>query len=165
MTQFDFANLPPQIDRRLAIQTLMSQPQDTVVNYAGRQMLVSDALHHMLNGDDAVTVHIPANTAGRLGPNDPGRQPGTPGQLSAGPRIQISQAATDALSEAQYAEFQRTGGIEGLTGPIEGTRVHVRNSSGAVQSRFSFDPESGKVGPGRPLDMRYFTDPNADGGK
>jgi hypothetical protein len=53
---FDFANLPPQIDRRVALQSLMQTPQDTVVTYAGRQMLVSDALRHMLNGDDAVTV-------------------------------------------------------------------------------------------------------------
>jgi hypothetical protein len=66
------------------------------------------------------------------------------------------------LSEAQYEEFQRTGGIEGLTGPIEGTRVHVRNSSGAVQSRFSFNPETGAVEAGRGLDMRYFTDPAAE---
>jgi hypothetical protein len=158
---FDFANLPPQIDRRMALQTLMTTPEDTVVTYAGRQMLVSDALRHMLNGGDAVTVHIPANTAGRLGPNDPGRQPGTPGQLSVGPQIQISQAATDALSGAQYAEFQRTGGIEGLTGPIEGTRVHVRNSTGTVESRFSFNPETGAVEAGRGLDMRHFHDPDA----
>jgi hypothetical protein len=156
--QFDFAKLPPQIDRRTALQTLMQTPQDTVVTYDGRQMLVSDALKNMMNGGDAATVHLPQNTAGRLGPNDPGRQPGTPGQPP-GPRIAISQAPTDALSQAQYDEFQRTGGIEGLTGPVEGTRVHVRNSSGTVESRFSFNPETGAVEPGRGLALTDFDAP------
>jgi hypothetical protein len=162
MPQFDFANLPSQIDRRTAIQTLMQTPQDTVVTYAGREMLVSEALKQMMNGGDGATVHIPQNTAGRLGPNDPGRQPGTPGQPPAGPRIAISQRATDALSQAQYDEFQRTGGIEGLTGPIEGTRVHVRNSSGTVTSRFSFNPDTGALERGRDMDLQMFHDPNAD---
>jgi hypothetical protein len=162
MPNFDFAHLPPQIDRRMALQTLMTTPQDTEVTYDGRQMLVSDALRHMMNGGDPVTVHIPQNTAGRLGPNDPGRQPQvTSGYPPAGPRIQISQAATDALSEAQYAEFQRTGGIEGLTGPIEGTRIHVR-SGGSQESRFSFNPETGAVEAGRGMDLRNFNDPNAE---
>jgi hypothetical protein len=162
MTQFDFARLPPQIDRRMAIQTLMTTPHDTIVTYDGRPMMVSEALRQMLNGGDPATVTIPQNTAGRLGPNDPGRQPNvTAGYPPAGPRIQISQAATDALSQAQYEEFQRTGGIEGLTGPIEGTRVHVRNSSGTVQSRFSFNPETGAVEAGRGINMEMFHDPAA----
>jgi hypothetical protein len=128
----------------------MQSPQDTVVTYDGRPMLVSTALKHMLNGGDAAVV-----TA------QPAQQPGQPGQGQPGaPGLTISQRAADALSQKQYDELKQTGHIQGLTNSDNGrAMISMRNSSGTVQSRFSFDPETGKVEPGRPIDLRDFDAP------
>jgi hypothetical protein len=76
--------------------------------------------------------------------------------------LRISQAAADALPQAQYDELERTGHIQGLTRSDNGRAVvHVRNSSGVVESRFSFNPETGAVEPGRPINMSNFSDPAA----
>jgi hypothetical protein len=158
--QFDFAKLPPQIDRRLAIQTMMNTPQDTVVTYAGRQMLVSDALKHMMNGEGAAVVE-PAQPAQTGQPIQPSHQAG-PG----GPKLMISQGAANTLPQAKYDELAKTGHIQGLTNSDNGRAVvHVRNSSGTVESRFAFNPETGAVEPGRPMDTRMFHDPSAGDSK
>jgi hypothetical protein len=143
MTQFDFAKLPPQFDRRMALQTLMQSPQDTVVTYAGKQMMVSDALGRMMKGDGAAIVPAPAPA-----------QPGAPTGLT------ISQRAVDALTAEQYKELEATGHLQGLTNSDNGRAiVHVRDSSGTVTSRFSFNVETGAIEPGRLMDLRDFDAP------
>jgi hypothetical protein len=108
----------------------------------------------MMNGDDGAIVE-PAQPAQTGQPIQPSHQAG-PG----GPALRISQEAANALPQAKYDELARTGHIQGLTNSDNGRAVvHVRNSSGAVESRFSFDPETGKVQPGRPMDLRDFDAP------
>jgi hypothetical protein len=149
---FDFKNLPPQIDRRLAIQTLMTSPETTEVIYNGRPVLVSEALRHMLQGDDAVVM-------------SPAAPPALPGQLGhpgggPGPNLTISQRAVDNLSPAQYEELKTTGHLQGLTNSDQGRAlITVRNSSGTVHSRFTFNPETGAIEPGRALDFSDFDAP------
>jgi hypothetical protein len=139
MTQFDFAKLPSQIDRRTAIQTMMQTPQETVVTYDGRPMLVSDALKHMMKGEGVAY--------------EPAPEPQAPGRGS----IRIDPAR---LNEQQRTELEQTGNLAGFTSSDRGrAMISVRNSSGTVQSRFSFDPETGKVEQGRPMDLRDFDAP------
>jgi hypothetical protein len=119
----------------------------------------SDALKHMMNGRDGAVVE-PAQPAQTGQPIQPSHQAG-PGS----PKLTISQEAANALPQAKYDELQKTGHIDGLTRPYQGTRVHVRNSSGTVESRFAFNPETGAVEQGRGMDMRMFHDPNAGDSK
>jgi hypothetical protein len=135
----------------LELQTLMTMPQDTLVPWGpnGKVITISDALTRLFNGEGADVM--PAA--------QPAAQPAQPGQPGA-PGLTISQRAADSISQAQYDELKQTGHIQGLTNSDNGRAlVHVRNSSGTVRTDFSFDPETGKIGPGRGIDLRDFDAP------
>jgi hypothetical protein len=154
LNMFDLAKV--QLNR-LEMEALMKTDGSTPVLFNGKQMLLQDALTARMRGEGGAVVEAAPPT----GPVQPSHQAG-PG----GPALRISQAAADALPQAQYEELERTGHIQGLTRSDNGRAVvHVRNSSGTVQSRFSFNPETGAVEPGRPMDTRMFHDPSAGDSK
>jgi hypothetical protein len=130
---------------KIELQTLMTTPPDTLVPWGpgGKLITVGEALHRVLKGEGVEIT--PAQPA-----------PAQPG-LSGG--IRISQEAVNALSEAQYQELKETGHLQGLTNSDNGRgTVHV-SQGGSHTVSFSFDPDTGKVGPGRGLDLRDFDDP------
>jgi hypothetical protein len=132
---------------RIELEALMKANPDDRMLYDGKMMPISEILGRLFRGD-SVEV-IPAAPA----PGQPGHQ--------AGPNLRISQAAVDALSEAQYNELKETGHLRGLTNSDrDRAMVHV-SQGGSYTSRLSFDPETGKVGPGRPMDLSLFDDPAA----
>jgi hypothetical protein len=143
-TDMDFAGL--KLDR-MTLQVLMQTPQDTLVSYNGKPTLISEVLRRMLKGEDNAPIQPPQP------------QPGTP-QVPSGPTVLASQRAMDALSEADYQSLAQTGHIDGLTRPLQPT-VSVRNSSGSVDIRRSFNADTGAIEAGRGLDMRDFSDPAA----
>jgi hypothetical protein len=139
---------------RIELEAMMKSNPNELMTWNGRTRTIGEHLRAIFKGEGAVVE--PAQPA-QTGPIQPSHQAG-PG----GPALRISQAAADALPQAQYDELASTGHIQGLTRSDNGrAAVHVRNSSGVVESRFSFDPETGKVGPGRGIDMRMFHDPAA----
>jgi hypothetical protein len=102
---------------------------------------IGEALRHAMRGDGV-----------EISPAQPVQaQPGLP----AGPNIRISQEAANKLGDAQYKELEQTGHIQGLTNSDNG-RAYVHVRQGGVHSvNLSLD-ETGKVGPGRPMDLRDF---------
>jgi hypothetical protein len=134
---------------RIELEALMKAPADTLVPWGpnGQVITVGEALKHVLRGDGMeVTPAAPA-------PGQPGHQ--------AGPNIRISQEAVNALSEAQYQELKATGHLQGVTNSDNGRAVVHVSRGGSHSVNLSFDPETGKVGPGRGLDLRDFSDPTA----
>jgi hypothetical protein len=133
---------------RLEMQALMQSPPDTIVTYNGRLITAGEALGRILRGDGVeITPAQPAPA-----------QPGQP----AGPNIRISQEAVNALSEQQYQELKETGHLQGLTNTDNG-RCTVRVSrGGSIEVHRAFNPETGTIEPGRPLDLRHFYDPAAE---
>jgi ABC-type transport system substrate-binding protein len=132
---------------RLELQALMQAPSDTVMThpFTGKPATVAEVLKAIMRGEGAA-VH----------PIAP--QPGQPG-YSPGPNITISQEAVNALPEEQYQELKQTGYIQGLTSSDNGRAfVHV-SKGGSHSTSFTLD-ETGKVGPGRPMDLRDFQDPS-----
>jgi hypothetical protein len=134
---------------RIELQALMQTPPDTLVPWGpnGQVITVGEALHRVLQGEGMEVSLAPPSA------------PAQPGQ-SAGPNIKISQAAVNALSEEQYQELQQTGHLRGVTNSDNGRAyVHVTRG-GSHSTNFTLD-ETGKVGPGRGLDLRDFKDPAA----
>jgi hypothetical protein len=132
---------------RIELEALMRTPSDTLVPWGpgGKIVTVGEAIKHVLRGDGMeVSPAAPA-------PGQPGHQ--------AGPNIRISQEAVNALSEAQYQELQATGHLQGVTNSDNGRAVVRVTRGGSHSVSLSFDPETGKVGPGRGLDLRDFSDP------
>jgi hypothetical protein len=132
---------------RIELESLMKANPNEIMTWNGRTRTIGEHLRALFKGEGAVVEAAP-----QAGPG--------------GPALRISQAAADALPQAQYDELASTGHIQGLTRSDNGRAVvHVRNSSGTVQSRFSFNPETGAVEPGRPMDTRMFHDPSAGDSK
>jgi hypothetical protein len=129
---------------RIELEALMKADSNEMLTLNGRTRTVAEHLGAIFKGEGAVVTTAP-----------PAQQPGQP---SGGTNLTISQRGVDQLSQAQYDELKRTGEIEGLTTPIRSIHVHVRQG-GAIESRFSFDPETGKVQPGRAMDLRDFDAP------
>jgi hypothetical protein len=132
---------------RIELEALMKTPSDTLVPWGpnGQVITVGEAIKHVLKGDGMeVSPAAPA-------PGQPGHQ--------AGPNIRISQAAVDQLSEAQYQELKATGHLSGVTNSLNGRAVVRVTQGGSHSVSLSFDPETGKVGPGRGLDLRDFDAP------
>jgi hypothetical protein len=132
----------------LEMRVLMTTDPNTLFPWSpgGQIITVGEALRHVLRGDGMEIT--PAQPA-----------PAQPGQ-SAGPNIRISQAAVDQLSQAQYRELEQTGHLQGLTNSLNGRAVLRTRQGGSHSTSFTLD-ETGKVGPGRGLDLRDFDDPNA----
>jgi hypothetical protein len=131
----------------LELRTLMTTPPDTLVPWGpnGKVITVGEALKHVLHGEGAEIAPV----------QPPQAQPGQP----AGPNIRISQEAANRLGDAQYKELEQTGHIQGLTNSDNGRAiVHVRQG-GSVQISRSFNPETGAVEAGRPMDLRDFDPP------
>jgi hypothetical protein len=131
---------------RIELEALMKTPSDTLVPWGpgGQVITVGEALRHVLRGDGMeVSPAAPA-------PGQPGHQ--------AGPNIRISQEAVNALSEAQYQELKATGHLAGVTNSLNGRAVVRVTQGGSHSVSFTLD-ETGKVGPGRDLDMRDAFDP------
>jgi hypothetical protein len=131
----------------LEIKTLMTMPSDTLVPWGpnGKVITVGEVLKHVLRGEGVEIA--------------PGALPGATAQQPAGPNIRISQEAANRLSDAQYKELEQTGHIQGLTNSDNGRAiVHVRQG-GSVQISRSFNPETGAVEEGRPMDLRDFDPP------
>jgi hypothetical protein len=140
---------------RMELEAMMKSNPNELMTWNGRTRTIGEHLRAIFKGEGAVVEAAQPAQTGQ--PIQPSHQAG-PG----GPALRISQAAADALPQAQYEELEKTGHIQGLTRSDNGRAVvHVRNSSGVVESRFSFDPETGKVGPGRGIDMRMFHAPAA----
>jgi hypothetical protein len=137
---------------KLELQALMTADPNTIMThpFTGKPAAIGEVLKAILNGEGMTLQVAPTHLA-----------PAQPGQ-HAGPNLRISQAAINALTEAQYQELKETGHLQGLTNSDNGRAyVHVRQG-GSHTVRLSFDPETGAVGPERPLDMRDFTDPAAE---
>jgi hypothetical protein len=133
---------------RMEMQALMTaNPNEIMAHpFTGKPATVAEVLRAILRGEGAA-VH----------PTSPPAQ-AQPGQLGAPQGLTISQEAVNALSEAQYQELKATGHIQGLTNSDAG-RAYVHISQGGSHSvSFSLD-ETGKVGPGRGLDLRDFDAP------
>jgi hypothetical protein len=130
---------------RIELEAVMKANPNDLMLWDGRTMTVAEALGRVLKGDGMeVSPAAPA--------------PGQPGHPASGPNIQISQAAVNALTEAQYQELKATGHLQGVTNSENG-RAIVRVSQGAFYSTsFTLD-ETGKVGEGRGLDLRDFDAP------
>jgi hypothetical protein len=140
---------------RIELEAMMKSDPNEIMTWNGRTRTIGEHLRAILKGEGAVVE--PAQPAQTGQPIQPSHQAG-PG----GPSLRISQEAANALPQAKYEERARTGHIQGLTNSDNGRAVvHVRNSSGTVESRFSFNPETGAVEPGRPMDTRMFHDPSA----
>jgi hypothetical protein len=122
-------------ERKLILQTLMQSDTNQFITLGGKRQTVGEHLKEMLKGTESAPIS-PA-------------QP-TPQQTGA-PSITPSQAAIDGLSEQHYQQLTETGGIDGVTRPSKPT-VSIREG-GAVEIRQSFNPDTGKVEEGRPLDM------------
>lgn len=132
----------------LEMRALMTaDPNEIMAHpFTGEPATVAEVLRAVLRGEGAEVVPV------QPAPGQPGRQ--------AGPNIRISQEAANKLSDGNYQELERTGFIQGLTNSDAG-RAYVHVSRGGSHSTsFTLD-ETGKVGPGRGLDMRDFHDPNA----
>jgi hypothetical protein len=128
---------------RIEIETLMKTDGNQILTLNGKTRTVAEHLGAIFKGEGALVTTAPT-----------AQQPGQP---TGGTSLKISQRGVDQLSQANYDELKSTGEIEGLTTPIRSTYVHVRQG-GSMQSNFSFD-ETGKVGPGRGLDLRDFDAP------
>jgi hypothetical protein len=126
---------------RIELEAMMKADGNALMLWEGRVMTVAEALGRVLKGDDMeVSPAAPA-------PGQPGHQ--------AGPNIRISQAAVDQLSEAQYQELKATGHLQGVTNSENGRAVVRVSQGGSYSTGFTLD-ELGKVGPGRPMDLRDF---------
>jgi hypothetical protein len=133
----------------IELEAMMKANPNDLMIWDDRVMTVAEALGRVLKGGDGVEV-TPVAPA-----------PGQPGHQAGGPNIRISQAAVDQLSQAQYDELKATGHLAGVTNSENGRAV-VRVSQGSSYSTgFTLD-ETGKVGPGRPMDLRSFHDPAAE---
>jgi hypothetical protein len=132
----------------LELKALLTADPSTLVRGAnGRMIPVGDAIYAALKGEGRGVEITPAQPA-----------PAQPGQV-AGPGIRISQKAVDALTPAQYAELQSTGHLQGVTNSENGRAIVHVTQGGSHSVSLSFDPETGKVGPGRSLDLRDFDAP------
>jgi hypothetical protein len=130
---------------RIALEAMMKADGNQLMVWEGRVMTVADALGRIMKGEGMeVSPAAPA-------PGQPGHQ--------AGPNIRISQAAVDQLSQAQYDELKATGHVQGVTNSENGRAVVRVTRGGSHSVNLSFDPETGKVGPGRGLDLRDFDKP------
>jgi hypothetical protein len=126
---------------RIELEAMMKADGNDLMVWEGRVMTVADALGRIMKGEGMEVA--PAQPA-------PG-QPGHP----AGPNIRISQEAVNALSEAQYQELKATGHLQGVTNSENGRAVVRVTQGGSYSTGFTLD-ETGKVGPGRGLDLRDF---------
>jgi hypothetical protein len=132
---------------RIELEAMMKANPNDLMLWEGRTMTVAEALGRVLKGEGMeVAPAVPA-------PGQPGHQ--------AGPNIRISQAAVNALSEAQYQELKATGHLQGVTNSDNGRAVVRVTRGGSYSANFSFDPETGALGPGRGIDLRDFDDPAA----
>jgi hypothetical protein len=131
---------------RIALEAMMKADGNDLMVWDGRVMTVADALGRIMKGDGMEIA--PAQPA----PGQPGHQ--------AGPNIRISQEAVNALSEQQYQELKSTGHLQGVTNSDNGRAVVHVSRGGSHSTSFTLD-EAGKVGPGRPMDLRSFQDPAA----
>jgi hypothetical protein len=128
-------------ERELLLRTLMaSKDTNQFIPWKGGRVTIGEAIKDMLKGDEGAVVAKPQPQA-------------TPGQQTA-PGVKPSQAAFDGLSQKQYDELSATGGIEGVTRPLD-TRVSVRQG-GSLEIRRSFNPDTGAVEAGRPADWPDF---------
>jgi len=130
-------------ERKLILQTLMQSDTNQFLTLNGKRQTVGEHLKEMIKGAESAPIS----------PSQPAPQPG---QMGA-PSIMPSQAAVDGLSAENYRQLTETGGIDGVTRPAKPT-VSIREG-GAVEIRRSFDPETGKVKEGRPLDMSHAERP------
>jgi hypothetical protein len=132
---------------KLEMQALMTaDPNEIMAHpFTGKPATVAEVLGAIIRGEGA-----------EIAPVQP--QAGQPGH-QAGPNIRISQESANQLSEANYQELERTGHILGLTKRDDRTFVHV-SRGGSYSTSFTLD-ERGEVGPGRPMDLSQFDDPNA----
>jgi len=129
---------------RIELEAMMKANPNDLMRWDGRVMTVAEALGRVLKGDGM-----------EVSPAQP-----APGQLGhqAGPNIRISQAAVDQLSQAQYDELKATGHLQGVTNSDNGRAVVRVSQGGSYSTGFTLD-ETGKVGPGRGLDLRDFDAP------
>jgi hypothetical protein len=133
---------------RMEMQALMTADPNTIMQhpFTGKPATIGEVLKAILRGEGAEIAPV------QPAPGQPGHQ--------AGPNIRISQEAANKLSDANYQELERTGYIQGLTNSDAG-RAYVHVSRGGSHSvSFTLD-ETGEVGPGRPMDLRDFSDPGA----
>jgi hypothetical protein len=130
----------------LEMRALMTaNPNDIMAHpFTGKPATVAEVIKAVLKGEGAAVLPVSP-------------QPGQPG-YKIGPNLTISQEAVNALPEAQYQELKNTGHIQGFTNSDAGhAYVHVRQG-GSYSTSFTLD-ETGKVGEGRPMDLRDFQDP------
>jgi hypothetical protein len=129
---------------RMEMQALMSaNPNDIMAHpFTGKPATVAEVLRAILRGEGAEIAPV------QPAPGQPGHQ---------GPNIRISQESANKLSDTSYRELERTGHILGLTKKDDRAFVTVRQG-GSYSISFTLD-EEGKVGPGRPMDLRSFHDP------
>jgi hypothetical protein len=135
---------------RIELEAMMKADGNDLMVWEGRVMTVADALGRIMKGEGMEVA--PAQPA----PGQPGHQ--------AGPNIRISQAAVDQLSQSQYDELAATGHLQGVTNSENGRAIVRVTQGGSYSTGFTLD-ETGKVGPGRGLDLRSFHDPDAPASK
>jgi len=123
-------------ERKLILQTLMQSDTNQFLTLNGKRQTVGEHLKEILKGTESAPISA----------TQPAQQPG----LTVA-SIMPSQAAIDGLSEENYRQLTETGGIDGVTRPVKPT-VSIRQG-GVVEVRRSFDPDTGKVEEGRPIDM------------
>jgi hypothetical protein len=134
---------------RTELQALMTADPNTLIRSVnGKLITVGDAIHAALRGEGQGVEITPAQPASTQ-----------PGQ-AASPGIRISQAAVNALSEAQYQELQTTGHLQGVTNSGNGRAIVHVTQGGSHSVSFALD-DTGQVGPGRPIDLRDFHNPDA----
>jgi hypothetical protein len=131
---------------RIELEAMMKANPNDLMLWDGRVMTVAEALGRVLKGDGVEVA--PAAPA-----------PGQPG-YQAGPNIRISQEPVNNLTQAQYDELSRTGHLQGVTNSENGRAIVRVSQGGSYSTGFTLD-ETGKVGPGRPMDLRDFQDPAA----
>jgi len=118
------------------LRTLMSaRDSNQKITWNGGTATIGEVIRELIRDDDgAATV-----------------QRATQQQQAGGPGVMPSRAAVDALSDDHYRELKETGNIGQLMGPPP-VRVSVRQG-GAIERRYSFNPDTGAVEDGRPLDI------------
>jgi hypothetical protein len=132
---------------RIEIEAMMKADSNDLMTLNGVTRTIGEHLRAILKGEGVPYEPAPEPQGA------PGQQPGQRGSIRIDPA---------RLTEAQRSELESTGQIAGFTASDRGrAMISVRNSSGSIRTDFSFNPETGAVEPGRPMDLRMFQDPNA----